>query len=391
MRPHTIRSAHEIIPWKVIDLALRPFVDFYAFNPSIHYDSTDGQWRCIMRNCDYHAPGGNVVWTRRKGGRITTRNVMVTLDPETWRPIAHCEMRELDGLARNTAAGAQGFEDMRLFRTERDGLVAIATTMQLRFDSSKQDIVLCTLDSDDDYAIVEAKPIRGAWNEVAQKNWVPFDGALGARFLYSIERGLVFDDRGPVSEVARPTATARELAAATIADAAQAQYGRISHNGSVETRHTHRVVRADRAGDQPLGTMRNGSATPRAVGPGWISPGLRGGSQLVRVDDDRWLGIGHEMRVISNRKFYWHTWYTCDDRGRLLARSEPMKLSGCGIEFAAGLALDADDGDRLVCSFGTDDQDSWLGITSLEAVACAMRPVAPLEIVPTTTTRGVSP
>jgi hypothetical protein len=381
VRPPTARAASEIIPWDVIGLDLRPFRDFYAFNPSVHYDPTDGVWRCVLRNCDYHAPGGVPVATRKKGGRITTRNVMAILDPVTWQPIAHYEMRELDGLVRNKAAGAHGFEDVRLFRTERDGLMGVASTMELRTDSSKQDIVLLRFDSTDDYAIVEAQPIRGGWSEYAQKNWAPFDGALGVRLLYSIERGLVFDGDGPIGNGGNGDGKPKLATGAGVAAAipephmhvpARHNSGGVRYNGGVETRLTNRVVRADRAGDTP-----SAPAIRRSTDLGWLSQGLRGGSQLVALGDDSWLGIGHEMCIMHNRKFYWHTWYTCDNRGRLMARSGPMKLSGCGIEFAAGLALDPDggDGDRLVCSFGTEDQDSWLGITSLDAVVRALVPL----------------
>lgn len=93
--------------------------------------------------------------------------------------------------------------------------------------------------------------------------------------------------------------------------------------------------------------------------------GLRGGTQLVRVGDDAWLGLGHEMKFVNGKKFYWHTWYVVDGRGRMIAASDPMKLAANGIEFAAGLAVD---GDRAVVSFGVDDMHCFLGETRLSAV-----------------------
>ena len=98
--------------------------------------------------------------------------------------------------------------------------------------------------------------------------------------------------------------------------------------------------------------------------------GLRGGSQLVRIADDAWLGIGHEMKFVSGRKYYWHTWYVVDSRGKMTAVSAPMKLASAGIEFAAGMAID---GDRVVVSFGVDDMDCRLGETSLSAVLEQLR------------------
>ena len=101
--------------------------------------------------------------------------------------------------------------------------------------------------------------------------------------------------------------------------------------------------------------------------------GLRGGTQLVRVGDDQWLGIGHEMCFDSKRlKLYWHTWYMTNSRGKMTAASQPMKLVPDGIEFAAGLAID---GDRVVVSFGVDDMHSMLGETSLSAVMEMLSPV----------------
>jgi Uri superfamily endonuclease len=93
--------------------------------------------------------------------------------------------------------------------------------------------------------------------------------------------------------------------------------------------------------------------------------GLRGGTQLIRVGDDAWLGIGHEMMFVEKRKYYWHVWYLVDSRGKLKAASAPMKLAPNGIEFAAGMAID---GDRVVVSFGVDDMECKIGETSLAAV-----------------------
>ncbi len=100
--------------------------------------------------------------------------------------------------------------------------------------------------------------------------------------------------------------------------------------------------------------------------------GLRGGTQLVRVADDTWLGIGHSMRFEGGLKYYWHVFYTVSSKGKLLAASEPMKLAPEGIEFAAGMAID---GDRVVVSFGVDDMRSMLGETRLSAVMGLLVPV----------------
>jgi hypothetical protein len=100
--------------------------------------------------------------------------------------------------------------------------------------------------------------------------------------------------------------------------------------------------------------------------------GLRGGTQLVRVDQDAWLGIGHAMKFVDKLKYYWHVWYLVDSRGSLRSASPPMKLAPNGIEFAAGLAID---GDRVVVSFGVDDMESRLGETSLATVRKVLCPI----------------
>lgn len=362
-----MRQADEILPWNVTNISWRPFPGFFSFNPSIHFDPTIGLWRCLMRNADYSAPHGIVQANMRKGGRIQTRNVMAVLDPDTWRAASLYEMHEHDGLARNAQASAQGFEDLRLFRTERDGLVAIATAMMLRpAPEQKQEMVLLRLD--DEYNVIAAEPIRGPWNDVPQKNWAPFDGALGIQFLYSIERGIVFNAQGPVIS---PVIVPAPLPAKVVTD----RSGGIRYNGGVETRMITKprpMERADGTNSMPREV--------RAVKSDWSSPGLRGGSQLIAIGDDRWLGIGHKMQWFGGKKNYWHVWFTCTGQGRLLDQSEPIKLSKCGIEFAAGLALE-EGSDRLVVSYGTEDLDSWLAVTELSAVLEKLEPIEQKEAV----------
>ena len=378
-----MKHAIDVIPgWAIHPISFRPFDGFWSMNPSIHYDGE--RWRCAMRNVDYHAPHGVVLANMKRGGKVTTRNVMATLDPRTWQPIELAEMLEEDGNLKNLSVSSLGYEDLRLFRTEREGLLAICTTMQLRGDPKQEMAILRFEDAAAGrYNIVSATPIRGAWGEVPQKNWSPFDGALDVRLLYSIEGGILFDEKGPL-DPARPLTlggASRDAARTTEAPAppseprtpAQALPGRggdphRAYNGGIETRHTPRVQPIARAGE-------TGTPITRARGPSWTQTGLRGGSQLIALQPDVWLGIGHEMQWRHNRKNYWHVWFTCDNRGQLLERSEPMKLSTCGIEFAAGLALD-DERTELVLSFGTEDQDSWIATMPLEAVLATLRPVA---------------
>jgi hypothetical protein len=99
--------------------------------------------------------------------------------------------------------------------------------------------------------------------------------------------------------------------------------------------------------------------------------GLRGGTQLVWVGNDTWLGVAHDMQFVGGKKRYWHIWYSVTSRGKMKAMSEPMKLAPNGIEFAAGMGID---GDRVVVSFGVDDMESKLGVTSLSAILELLKP-----------------
>lgn len=92
----------------------------------------------------------------------------------------------------------------------------------------------------------------------------------------------------------------------------------------------------------------------------------------MRVAEDAWLGVGHSMRFVGGKKFYWHVFFLTDSRGRMTSASEPCKLAPEGIEFAAGMAID---GDRVVVSFGVDDMYSRLGETRLSAVLKILRSV----------------
>lgn len=129
------------------------------------------------------------------------------------------------------------------------------------------------------------------------------------------------------------------------------------------------VSQASQASIRVPAAMHRGGESTRMMGTGRaLLPryeGLRGGTQLVRVDEDAWLGIGHEMKFVSGKKYYWHVFYLVNAQGAMRAVSEPMKLAPNGIEFAAGLAID---GDRAVVSFGVDDMDCCLGETRLSAV-----------------------
>jgi len=436
-----MKAVEDLIPWKVTDISIRPYEGFWSMNPSIHFDGET--WRCVLRCCDYAMPDGVTVRSKNTQSGQQSKNAMVIFDPRSWRAIEIFKMHEEDSLPREPCAHT-GYEDMRLFRTDKGGLQGIAATLHLQRDREKRTFVEGTsqhqppeqvlLTFDDRYDIVDAYPIRGeGWSGTPQKNWVPFDHCVEPRFLYSIDKGRIFGARGALhgedatvrpSIHARPTAALNAVTAELPAEAStqptaldaktdakidakpdakpdaktDEKPGARSSDKAARSKQRSRkpmvrggdvrLVRggrvkldamASRPSSRPSQSPRSGARSSddavRMMGSGRILmptyAGLRGGSQLVRVTDDAWLGIGHEMKFVSGRKHYWHTWYLVDERGKMTAVSEPMKLARNGIEFAAGLAVD---GDRVVISFGVDDMDCRLGETSLSAVMNVLQP-----------------
>lgn len=358
-----MKRADELLPWKVTDISLRPFKDMWSFNPSLFYDGAF--WRCVLRCADYCMLGGATLRSpKAKPGVSRTKNIMVIFDPMTWKPVEIYKMREQDDLPR-TSSSSIGYEDIRLFRTDKYGLQGIAAALHLqRTDRGKQLAEQVLLWFDDEYNIVEALPIRGS--TTAQKNWVPFDHCAEPRFLHTIDSGLLFDEHGelPASAASvQPSSRPRRTYLPDASTIARAQ------ERANEAEHDRAREERKRPNMRPVQPSAVDSEVPSYKG-------LRGGTQLIRIDDDSWLGIGHAMRFVDGLKVYWHVWYLVDSRGKLTAASPQMKLApNNGIEFAAGMAID---GERVVVSFGVDDMESKIGETQLSAV------IETLSSIPTT-------
>jgi hypothetical protein len=345
-----------MIPWKVTDISLRPYKGMWSMNPSVHYDGS--VWRCVLRCSDYAMPGGVAIRSPRAvAGESQTKNAMVIFDPASWKPVEIYKMRERDKRPRVTCASV-GYEDMRIFRTDKGGFQGIAASLHLRRDECQRhplaEQVLLSLDAE--YNVVGALPIRGGWSSSPQKNWVPFDNCAEPRFLYSIGDGALFDERGPVGsegDLVRPSTQARAKGPEPSERARRRARERAAESESESEDTGHRRRKSDR--------WERG-ADPRVP---LTCEDLRGGTQLVRVGDDGWLGIGHAMRIVDGLKYYWHVWYLVDSWGKMTSASLPMKLAPNGIEFAAGMAIA---GDRVVVSFGVDDMECKIGETKLSAV-----------------------
>jgi len=419
-RQAAMKAAKDLIPWKVTDISLRPYDGFWSFNPSCLFDSSSGVWMLVLRCADYCMKGGTTIRGSKSSTGQQTKNAMLILDPQSWKPVQIFKMQEKDALPR-AATPHVGYEDMRLFRTDKGGLQGIAASLHLKrgkhsLDGRPQhqppEQVILSFDAE--YNIVHAQPIRGdGWSSMPQKNWSPYTDCVDPRFIYSIGKGLVFDDHGPVhGDAARviPSARARlveapvpdtvEVVEATAPEAALPPLPSPTrpredppHDRKVRGVHSGRMkLDAGSASMRPLSRPSARSSTASALprrppmartgdnavhkmGAGRMMTynGLRGGTQLVRVAEDTWLGIGHEMRYERGAKYYFHTWYVTDSRGKMKAASEPCKLAVEGIEFAAGMGID---GDHVVVSFGVDDYAAMIGETSLSAVMGILRSVA---------------
>ena len=355
-----MKNASDLIPWKVTDISLRPYKEMWSMNPSIHFDGK--LWRCVLRCSDYAMPGGTTIRSSRANpGESRTKNAMVIFDPASWKPVEIYKMRERDDLPR-ISSGSLGYEDVRIFRTDKHGLQGIAASLHLRRTDRRDKLAEQVLLSfDDEYNVVDARPIRGnSWSRSPQKNWVPFDHSAEPRFLYAIDKGTLFDAQGELtaSEIVRPSSRPRRA------------HG---PDDRVIERARERAQEAERAREREQRKRHNvrPAASCSVEGPSY--EGLRGGTQLVRIDDDSWLAVGHAMKFIDKFKYYWHVWYLVDAHGKLMAASPPMKLApNNGIEFAAGMAID---GERVVVSFGVDDMQCWIGETKLSTVIETLRPI----------------
>ena len=63
-------------------------------------------------------------------GESRTKNALVILDPDSWKPLEIYKMREHDGL-RRVSCSSVGYEDIRIFRTDLGGLQGIAAALHL--------------------------------------------------------------------------------------------------------------------------------------------------------------------------------------------------------------------------------------------------------------------
>ena len=200
-----------------------------------------------------------------------------------------------------------GFEDCRLFRVG-DQLACSATVCDFDLDKPKEGPrEIVVMALSSTYEIAQARVVRGSWSHLCQKNWMPFEVNDREEWIY-----------------------------ATINDAGE----------------TARI-----APDRPPASLDHGR--------------LRGGSQLVRLADNNWLAVVHDVAFPGGHtRFYLHRFVLFDERAeRVLAMTDPFYFEKLGIEFCCGLArLD----DQLVASFSVDDSSANFAVFDVEKVLAAM-------------------
>jgi tetratricopeptide (TPR) repeat protein/predicted GH43/DUF377 family glycosyl hydrolase len=310
-RAHYCRFAEDLWSFQAKRLDFKPPAPFSPMNPSVAY--INDRWLCVIRTANYRfLPGGGY---EVLGDDVQTRNFMAELSP-TFDIVRATEM--IDKAERpRTDFYIHGYEDCRLFWW--NGALRVTATACDLTKNGDREIVLCTLD--DDYAIVEAKALRGQWSTYPQKNWMPVVSGLWSsnlRFVYST-----------FPEVVLPC----------------------------KPHH-------DTENDFVIGLPQNPNFAPQR---------LRGGSQGVRVADG-WLFLVHDVAwAIHSRmppRTYLHRFVLMDEDLRVVRMSDPFFFIKKGIEFGAGMALKDE---QLVVSFGVDDAQAYLGVFYLPEVLASLR------------------
>jgi len=283
---------------------------FRPFNPSVLLE--DSGLRCLIRTADYSiefADTGTRYVLADATGVVRTRNYLVTLDDAGG--ILDCdELTILGAMPPRHAPYIQGFEDCRLFRW-RGSLWCVCTTMEFNADSRCE---MALLELDDGHRIARAVRLRGYHDDLYQKNWVP----------------------------------------AVVGDELLLLYGS----------DPFVMLRVD---------LASGTVTEHCVhAPPLALDHLRGGSQLVAFDGG-WLHVPHEVAYLGERRCYMHRFVLLDSTFALARLSEPFYFTKRGIEFVAGLAWDAAQGE-LIVSFGVDDAQGYVVRLDAERVRATLAP-----------------
>lgn len=285
-----------------------------SFNPSISV--AGGRCAMVLRRANYRLEGRRYVIDDPEGN-ITTQNFLLRLgdgyEPDSIRPIEPATGPDAPRLASRHPFPVQGYEDLRLVRW-RDRWWASATVRDTTPDGVCE---MALLQLDEEGRILRETLLRGDWSGRHQKNWMPFVHRDELHFVYGLD---------PVT-----------------------------------------VLRYDARRDAVV--LASESLPPLAL------EHLRGGSQLVAVDGG-WLGVCHEATPGPDAPgAYLHRFFLLDETFRLAALSDAFTFAGSEVEFCAGLAFEPAT-ERLLLSFGVNDEQAMLGAMPLELVRRRFRGVS---------------
>jgi hypothetical protein len=285
-----------------------------TFNPSVAPDG-DGLLG-IVRSSNYHVIDGAYVYPPEDEGRIKTRNIVVRLTADG----DVLSQMDLLGPGYETSDfPIEGMEDLRLFRWPgwscgvEGGVWRVSGTVcDTPGSNGDRRMAVATLLPDAgilcDFSCPEP-PFPGRH----EKNWQPF-GAMDMWIYSNWEDGVT-------QRISRPVA-------------------------------------------KPSDVWFLHHRTQSRPAP-WISRGFRGGSQVIPWKNGS-LSVIHEVAHIGHKRAYEHRFVKYDDRLEIVAVSQPFIFQRRrGIEFCAGAAVV---GDRLVMSFGDDDETAWLAFCGVDDV-----------------------
>jgi hypothetical protein len=284
----------------VVPLALREYggVEYACLNPSVV------EWRgrvvVNVRLVNYRQENGRFYTSCSSDRVIRTRNATLEWDSIRGRSkgarVATVALPEgWDGGGR-----VQGLEDLRWF-VFRDRVWFTATCHHTPGCAGSAQVVLGRMNEELD-GVDHLVPLRYAGARRVEKNWLPWVRSAALYLIYSYD---------PVV-----------------------------------------ILHVDAA---------SGACSEAFVStPTWNASRCRGSAGPVRVPGtERWVALVHEVAFTGEGRVYTHRWVEFDRRFELVACSRPFTFDHRGIEYAAGLCSNGEDG--LLVTYGWEDREArWL-------------------------------
>jgi hypothetical protein len=123
----------------------------------------------------------------------------------------------------------------------------------------------------------------------------------------------------------------------------------------------------------PNSIIKDGVLTVYMKDTDWTAS-LRGNTNLFDLGDGTYLAVVHRLltRTIMNNthRFYEHHFAQYDNKGMIIALSNPFKFEIDGVEFAAGLTTFED---KFMISYGSRDASSHVALIKKDTVLKALK------------------